>query len=83
VSADDAELRIEHDLAGRGAGYTPTPATRRLVDLIPRLIDRFEQEADTAELPLPDGSVIRVVAVPEVRAWLEGVAVRLRAGAEL
>jgi hypothetical protein len=40
-------------------------------------------ELDSADLPLPDGRTLAVVTVHEVRAWLEGLRARCRAGERL
>jgi hypothetical protein len=85
VSDPEQELHIEQELdrARRGAPSLPRPVDRTVGDLVDRLADRFVDEADTAELPLPDGSVVRIVALGEVEQWLRGAAIRLRAGATL
>jgi hypothetical protein len=83
VSDPDSELRVERYLAGRGEHPSRPAIDRTVGDLVDRLADRLPVEADTAELPLPDGSVVRVVALGEVEQWLRGCAIRLRAGEHL
>jgi hypothetical protein len=85
VSDPEQELHIEQELdrARRGAPSLPRPVDRAPGDLVDRLADRFVDEADTAELPMPDGSVVRIVALSEVEQWLRGAAIRLRAGEHL
>ena len=81
MSDPDSELRIEQQLAGRGVPEAPRPD--HSADLIDRLSARLDAEVDSAELPLPDGSVLRVVTLIEVEQWLRGVAIRLRNGEPL
>lgn len=83
MSDPESELQIERDLAGRGVPEAPRPVDRSAGDLADRLAERFADEADTAELPLPDGSVVRIVSLSEVEQWLRGCAIRLRSGEHL
>lgn len=83
MSDPEAELHIEQALAARGVPDTPRAVDRTLGDLVDRLADRAPRELDSAELPLPDRSVVRVVAAGEVEQWLRGCAIRLRAGEHL
>jgi hypothetical protein len=76
VSDPDSELRIEEQLAGRGA----PPA---LGDLIDRLADRLPVEVESAELPLLSGESLRIVCLDEVEQWLRGCAIRRRNGEKL
>lgn len=45
-----------------------------------RALLRHIDELDTAELPVVDGKVVRIVSLVEVEQWLEGCAVRTAAG---
>jgi hypothetical protein len=83
VSDPESELHIEQALAGRGVPDTPRPVDRSLGDLADRLSRRMHAEVDTADLPLPDGTVVRIVSVSEVEQWLLGCGIRLRAGEHL
>jgi hypothetical protein len=83
VSDPEQELAIEAALAGRGGPELPRPVDRTIGDLVDRLAARFLDEVDAADLPLSDGSVIRLAAVDEVEQWLRGCAIRLRAGEHL
>jgi hypothetical protein len=47
-----------------------------------RALDHIH-ELDAADLPMPDGGTEPIVTVAEVRAWLEGLRVRARAGERL
>jgi hypothetical protein len=78
VSDPDSELRIEEQLAGRGA-----PHDRALGDLIDRLADRLPVEVESAELPLLSGESLRIVCLDEVEQWLRGCAIRRRNGEKL
>jgi hypothetical protein len=63
VSDPDSELRIEEQLAGRGAPPAPRPDDRILGDLIDRLADRLVVEVESAELPLLSGESLRIVVL--------------------
>lgn len=84
MSDPEQELHIEQALAGRGRPpESPRPVDRSQGDLVDRLAGRLLDEVDTADLPMPDGSVVRIVTVREVEEWLRGAAIRLRAGEHL
>jgi hypothetical protein len=81
VSDPESELRIEDQLAGRGAPpEVPRPVDRTLGDLIDRLADRLAGEVESAPLPLLSGDTLRLVELSEVEQWLRGCAIRSRAG---
>jgi len=61
----------------------PRAVSRPEAELLDRIADLASAELDAAELPLPDGSVLRIVALGEVEEWLRGLAVRARGGAPL
>jgi hypothetical protein len=83
VSDPDSELRIEEQLAGRGAPPAPRRHDRALGDLIDRLADRLPVEVESAELPLLSGESLRIVCLDEVEQWLRGCAIRRRNGEKL
>jgi hypothetical protein len=67
----------------RSSTTEPRAVSHPESDLLDRIGDLARAELDTAELPLPDGKVVRVVALVEVEEWLHGLATRARGGRHL
>lgn len=66
------------------ARRTPDPAAlmsgfAAAADVILSLLNHVD-ELDTCDLPIVDGRSVRLVALSEVESWLQGCAVRVRAG---
>lgn len=58
----------------------PDPSVAGVLD---RLADRARDELDSAELTVAGGDTVRIVDLSEVEQWLQGQAVRARAGVSL
>lgn len=75
------------DPVDRTAPAAPPRATGAVAspdaDLLLRLSERLTDEVESAQLPLLDGDTVQIVCVAEVQQWLQGCAVRLRAGESL
>lgn len=69
--------------AARSSVAEPRAVSRPESELLDRIADLARCELDVAELPLPDGKVIPVVALSEVEDWLHGLAARARGGSHL
>jgi hypothetical protein len=67
----------------RGSATEPRAVTRPEAELLDRIAQLARAELDVADLPLPDGKVVHVVALFEVEEWLHGLATRARAGSRL
>jgi len=67
----------------RSSATEPRAVSRPEAELLDRIADLARCELDLADLPLPDGTVVRVVALPEVEEWLRGLATRARGGTHL
>jgi hypothetical protein len=67
----------------RSSVTEPRAVSRPEAELLDRVADRARAELDSAELPLPDGTIVRVVALAEVEEWLHGLASRARGGTPL
>jgi hypothetical protein len=67
----------------RSSDTEPRAVSRPESELLDRIADLARSELDSAELPLPDGAIVRVVALVEVEEWLHGLAVRARGGRHL
>lgn len=52
-------------------------------ELLHRIGDLARHELDSAELPLADGTVVRIVCLSEVESWLHGLATRAQGGQHL
>jgi hypothetical protein len=74
---------VPDEETARSSVTEPRAVSRPEAELLDRLADLAGDELDSAELPLPDGSVIRVVALDEVEQWLHGLAARARGGTHL
>jgi hypothetical protein len=72
----------EHATA-RSSVTEPRAVSRPEAELLDRLGDLARSELDSAELPLADGTVVRIVRVDEVEEWLHGLAARARGGVHL
>lgn len=69
------------DLAARSSATEPRAVSRPEAELLDRIGDLVRAELDSAELPVPDGSVVRIVVLDEVEEWLHALASRARGGA--
>jgi len=67
----------------RSSVTEPRAVSRPESELLDRIADLARYELDAAELPLADGSVVRIVRLDEVAEWLHGLAVRARGGSHL
>lgn len=67
----------------RSSATEPRAISHSESDLLNRVGDLAGAELDSADLPLPDGRVVRVVALDEVEQWLHGLATRGRSGRPL
>jgi hypothetical protein len=67
----------------RSSVTEPRAVTRPEAELLDRIAQLARAELDVADLPLPDGKVVHVVALFEVEEWLHGLATRARAGSRL
>lgn len=84
---DPARPPTREDLAHRPPGRGGnTPNLEELdrgfaaaANLLHRLLDHTH-ELDTADLPVVDGRVVRIVALAEVEEWLLGLETRVRNG---
>jgi hypothetical protein len=74
---------MPHEETARSSVTEPRAVSRPESELLDRIAELARAELDSAELPLPDGSVVRVVALPEVEEWLHGLASRARGGVHL
>lgn len=61
----------------------PRAVSRPEAELLDRIAELARAEMDTAELPLADGTVVRIVSLSEVEGWLHGLATRARGGHHL
>jgi hypothetical protein len=66
--------------AARSSATEPRAVSRPEADLLDRIGQLARAELDSAELPLPSGDVVRIVALGEVEEWLHGLASRARGG---
>lgn len=67
----------------RGAGQPNLEHLRLGFDAAANLIHRMldhTSELDTADLPVVDGKIVRIVSLAEVEEWLLGLEVRVRNG---
>lgn len=76
-------MSTDEPQAARGSVTEPRAVSRPEAELLDRIADLASCELDSAELPLPDGKVVRVVALSEVEEWLHGLAIRARGGRHL
>ncbi len=60
-------------------GPSPLPEPEACASIIRQLLSHVS-EMDTADLPVVDGQVVRIVALSEVESWLEGLELRARNG---
>jgi hypothetical protein len=67
----------------RSSVTEPRAVSRPESELLDRIADLARHELDCAELPLADGSVVRIVRLGEVEEWLHGLADRARGGRHL
>jgi hypothetical protein len=67
----------------RSSVTEPRAVSRPEAELLDRIAQLAGAELDSAELPLADGSVVRIVCLSEVEGWLHGLASRARAGVPL
>lgn len=67
----------------RSSASEPRAVSRPEAELLDRIADLARCELDSAELPLPDGKIVRVVALDEVEGWLHGLSRRAQGGAYL
>jgi len=67
----------------RSSVTEPRAVSRPESELLDRIADLARAELDSAELPLADGTVVRIVRVDEVEEWLHGLATRARGGTHL
>lgn len=76
-------MSADEQQTARSSVTEPRAVSRPEAELLDRLGELARAELDSAELPMPDGSVVRVVALDEVEQWLHGLASRARGGAPL
>lgn len=76
-------MSADEQQTARSSPSEPRAVSRPEAELLDRLGELARAELDSAELPMPDGSVVRVVALDEVEQWLHGLASRARGGAPL
>lgn len=74
----------DYPAAGRAERGHPDPASldrgfQQAANVIHRLHSHLS-ELDTADLPVVDGKIIRIVALSEVEEWLLGLETRVRNG---
>ncbi len=74
---------MPQEQTARSSVTEPRAVSRPEAELLDRIGQLARAELDTADLPLPDGHVIQVVALSEVEDWLHGLASRARGGAPL
>jgi hypothetical protein len=74
---------MPHEDTARSSVTEPRAVSRPEADLLDRIADLARHELDAADLPLPDGRIVRVVALDEVEAWVHGLALRARGGVPL
>jgi hypothetical protein len=67
----------------RSSVTEPRAVSRPESELLDRIAELARCELEVGELPLPDGSVVRVVSLAEVEEWLHGLAARARGGTHL